>query len=118
MDDGQTFAHEKECEKTLVLFGFLDNVLYIQRAIEDDCRYDGAESQKISQVTFYDIQEEPDYIESKTSGDRVTFVWDPIEKSVWVDSLDFTVDTPESKSGERRDLLEIHYSKVGAQVTQ
>ena len=43
MDDGQTFAHEKDCEKTLVFFGFLDNILYIQREIEDECRFDGAE---------------------------------------------------------------------------
>ena len=118
MDDGQTFANEKDCEKTLVLFGFLDNVLYSQRDIENDCRYEGAESQKISKVTFYDIQEEPAYVESKTSGEKVAFEWDPVEKSVRIDSLEFTVDAPENKYGERNDLLEIHYNKmVGNQVT-
>lgn len=118
MDDGQTFAHQKDCEKTLVFFGFLDRVLYVQREIEDGCRYDGAEKQKISKITIYDVEVEPDFIESKTSGDKLAFAWDSVEKSVTIDNLDFTVDTPESTFGERRDLLEVNFKCDNIQITQ
>ena len=109
MDDGQTFAHEKECEKVYVFFGFEDNMLYTQRDINDDCRYVDAEKQKISKVTIYDVIQRPEYIELTQRGGIVDFVYDSDEMSVTIDLLEFTVDTPESKQNVRRDLLEIHY---------
>lgn len=118
MDDGQTFAHQKDCEKTLVNFGFFDQVLYIQRQMEDDCRFDGAEQQRISKVTIYDVSVEPESIKLKTSGDKVAFTWNDAEKSVTIDDLDFTVDTADSKFGERRDLLEIRYKSDQVEITQ
>ena len=91
MDDGQTFAHEKHCEKAYTRFFFSGetNMLSLQNQLDEHCHYDGAKNQVISQVTIYTVEKAPSMVINKLTQKNAEFSYDEEKMSVTVKNLDF-----------------------------
>ena len=109
MDDGSTFAHLSNCEKTYLKYSFIDNVLIHERDIDNKCFYEGAEQTGLSKIAIYNVLLKPLDVILKTTGESITFSYNAREKSLTVEDLPLTVYVPGAIKGDKTELIEVVY---------
>mmetsp|Transcript_33105 Transcript_33105/g.43601 ORF Transcript_33105/g.43601 Transcript_33105/m.43601 type:complete len:106 (+) Transcript_33105:2528-2845(+) len=105
MDDGETFYHESNCEKTYINFIFSANMLTHQVKLDNRCWYEGAEQQHLTTVTIYDVARSPESVELKQTGAQASFTYNAEMRSVTISDLPFTVYVPGATQGVKTELL-------------
>ena len=84
MDDGSTFAHLSNCEKTYLSYTFIDNILIHERDIDNKCFYEGAEQTGLSTIAIFNVLSKPVDVILKTTGESIAFSYNAKEKSLTV----------------------------------